>query len=412
MVNLSPYQSYNTLFNSLKQLPQLDTPGLSNIAGAYMAAKYGRSINNALSFDLSSVMKSFRSDAGNLNTQTKSLTALADRTALKTKDDAVAGTTSRLLKTDNTIKVDQLAAKQTNQSTLLDAKQSTALSSGTRNLTISSGSKNFTVSVAVKAGESNGSVLSKTAKGINDLGAGFKARVATDTLGNQQLVVESVKTGKNNNFTIGGEFGTALGLDKVAQASSDAKFTYNGKDYQTESNSVSLDSGKTQLELKSTTAQEVALNRAPDTTGLQEKVAAMASAYNKFQDTIKASPDNKALQAISRQLDQLVGRNGSELEKVGVTKNTQGKLIIDAEKLKNGIADNLDAARNLFVGQGSLSNRLQSKTEQLLKTPANALIELPKGIVASSPYQLMNNGFMNQINSTSQNSGNLFDMFL
>jgi len=412
LVNLSSYQSYNILFNSLKQLPQFDTPGLSNIAGAYMTAKYGRSINSALSSDLNSVIKTFRSDTSNLNGKAKDLTAQADRVALSTRSGAVTGTTSQLQKTDNTIKIDQLATKQTNQSALLDSKQATSLASGTNTLKISSGNKSFTVSINVKAGESNSSVLSKTAKGINDLGGGFKARVATDNLGNQQLVVEAEKTGKNKGFAISGGLGSSLGLDKVSQAGMDAKFTYNGKDYQTESNSVTLDSGKTKLELKNTTTETVELDRSADTSGLEEKVTALASAYNTFQETLKASPDNKALQAISRQLDQMVTRSGSTLEQFGITKNAKGILEVDADKLKKGIAEKPDQARDLFVEKGSLSDKLQSKTEQLLRSPASTLIEIPKTATVSSPYQQINSGFLNQLNSTTQSSGNLFDMFL
>ncbi len=412
MVNLTSFQNYSTLFNSLKQLPQLSTPGLSNIAGAYMAAKYSSSMNKVLSSNLSSTITSFRNDATALSKQAKALTAQADRVGLKTDDNAVTGTTSQQLKTGATIKIDQLATKQTNQSSLFDAKQNTTIASGTRSLTIGSGNKSFTVSIAVQAGEKNGSILSKTAQGINDLGAGFKARVATDTLGNQQLVVEAEKTGEQNGFSISGELGTALNLNQVAQAGADAKFTYNGKDYQTSSNSVILDSGKTTLELKNITAQTVTLNQSADTTGLQERVTTLAEAYNQFQDTLKANPDNKALQAVSRQMEQLVTKNGSALEEFGITKNAQGKLIIDADQLKQGIADNPEEARALFVEKGSFTEKLQSKTEQLLKTPANGLIDLPKTPSSMSSSQLMNSSFVSQFTSTTQSSGYLFDMFL
>lgn len=412
MVNLTPYQSYSTLFNSLKQLPQLDTPGLSNIAGAFMAAKYGRSINSALSTNLNSVIKSFRNNATSLNKQAKDLTALAGQSALKDKDGAVTGTTGKQTKLNNTIRIDQLAAKQTNQSTLLDAKQSTALAPGSRNLTIASGNKSFTVAVSIKAGDSNSAVLSKTAKGINDAGASVKARVAADSLGNQQLIVEAEKTGKNNGFTIGGELGDALGLSQVVQAGANAKFNYNGTDYETDSNTVTLDAGKTKLELKNTTDGTVALNRSAETSGLAEKVGKLATAYNQFQETLADNPDNKALQAVSRQMDQMVTRNANALSEFGVTKNARGQLEIDTEKLEAAIAEDPEKAQDLFAERGGVAGQLQSRTEQLLRSPASTLIELPKATTGPSPYQMINSGLMNQLTGASQNSGNLFDMFL
>lgn len=412
MINLSSLQSYNTLFNSLKQLPQLDTPGYSNIAGAYMAGKYGRAMNNALSSNLNTVIKSFRTDASDLNKQTKALTVQADRVGIKADGNAVTGISSQPLKKGAAIKIDQLATKQINQSTLQDAKQTTSLSAGNQSLTLSSGSKSYSVSINIQAGESNSSVLNKTAKSINDLGAGVKARVASDTLGNQQLIVESEKTGKSSAFSMGGDLGNALGLNQSAQEAVNAKFTYNDVGYETESNSVTLDAGKTKLELKDTTEETIALTETPDTTGLQDSVSALAKAYNAFQDTLKANPDNKALQAVSRQMDQMVARAGTSLEQFGITRTSQGKLEVDTDQLAQGIASNPDQARTLFIEKGSLSDKLQSRTDQLLKTPANALIDLQKSTASPSAYQLMNSGLMSQLSKSTQTTGNLFDMFL
>lgn len=166
--------------------------------------------------------------------------------------------------------MDQLAAKQITQSSVLNAKQGTAPAPGTSSLTLNTASKSFNVTISVAAGRKNSSVLSKTAQGINDLHAGFKARVAADSLGNRQLVVESEKTGKNNSFSIGGALGQSLGLDQVTQASADAATTYNGKAYTTENNSVTLDDGDTRLDLRAVTDEPSVLNRSPDTSGLED----------------------------------------------------------------------------------------------------------------------------------------------
>lgn len=413
MINLSSFQSYNTLFSSLKQLTPLNSSGFSNVAGAYMAAKYGKSINRALSSDLSSVMKSFRTDAMDLNREAKKLTGQTDRTALKTKDNIAEGfTTGNLFKNNSTIRVDQLASKQTNQGTLLSAKQKTTLDTGKYEIAITSDKKNYGVSVNIQAGESNGSVLSKTAKAINGLDSGVKARVASDSLGNQQLIIESDKTGKDSGFTVSGSLSDSLNLNQVTQAATNAKFNFNGKDMETDSNAVTLDFGKTQLTLKATSTSAVALTKTPDTIDLQKNVTSLVSAYNRFQDTLKNNSENRALKVFNHQLDQLVSNDAGSLERFGITKDATGQLEINPEKLEAAIAENPDEARALFVNTGGLTDKLKSRTDQLLKTPASTLLNLPKAPVSASSYQMMNTGFVNQLGISAQSSGNLFDLLL
>lgn len=413
MINIPSFQSYDILFNSLKQLPYLSSSGFSNVAGAYMAAKYGRSMNDALSSDLSSVMKSFRVDTLSLNKEAKKLTVQTDRSVLKTSDNVTSGfTTSTQVGGKSTIRIDQLASKQTNQGTLLTAKQKTTLAPGQYELNISSSNKNYSLSIAVQTGESNSSVLNKTAKAINKLDSGVKARIASDALGNQQLILESEKTGNKSEFTVSGSLSDAFSLNQTTQAATDAKFNYNGKDYETDSNSVTLDYGKTQLELKSTTSTPVSLDRTADNSGLKDNIASLVSAYNGLQDSLKANSSNKALKAFSDQLGQLVSKNASSLERFGITRNTAGGLEIDEKQLEQGIADSPDEARELFVDKGSLTDTLQSKTDQMLKIPASNLLNLPKATAASSPYQMINSGFINQLSISSQSSGSMFDLLL
>ncbi len=413
MINLSSFQSYDTLFSSLKQLTPLNASGFSNVAGAYMAAKYGKSINRALSSDLSAVMKSFRTDALELNREAKKLTGQTDRSALIAKDNIADGfTTNNQFKNSSTIRVDQLASKQTNQGTLLTAKQKTTLDTGRYEIAITRNNKNYGVSINIQAGESNGSVLSKTAKAINGLDSGVKARVASDTLGNQQLIIESDKTGKENGFTVSGSLSDSLNLNQVALPGANAKFNYNGKDMETDSNAVTLDFGKTQLALKATSASAVTLARTPDTIGLQENVTALVSAYNRFQDTLRNNSENRALKVFNQQLDQLVSKETGSLERFGITKDASGTLKIDADQLEKNLAQNPDEARALFVENGGLADKLKSRTDQLLKTPASTLLNLPKTPGNAPSYQMMNSGFVNQLGISAQSSGNLFDLLL
>lgn len=409
LLNLTAYERYNTLFNSLKQLPPVEAPGYANLAGAFMTAKYGSAMNTALSSSLSSTMKTFRDDASSLAKQAGSLTDKAAQSALGTADGAVTGVTASKDK-NATISVEQLATRQVNQSTLAPSGKATTLGAGNHTLSLQSGENTYSFSINVRNGESNGSVLSKTAEGINSLNAGVTARVASDSLGNKQLVVESSATGTNSAFSFSGDASQELGLNQVTQTAENAAYSYNGKAYESQSNTVSADSGKTTLELKKVTDGTAALNRSTDTSGLKDSIKALAESYNQLQSTLKAAPDNKAMQAISRQLNQLVGNRAGDLAKFGVTRNAQGEMKIDENRLDSQIAANPSGARSLFVDRNSLSDRLQSKSNQLLNLPAASLVDqgLPQ---SATPYQLSGGNLVSRMMGT-QTTGNIFDLFL
>lgn len=410
LLNLTAYERYNTLFNALKQLPPVAPPGYANLAGAYMTAKYGRPMNTALSSSLSGIMKSIRTDATALSQQTKDLTARSTRSGLTAADGSAAGVTAQKALAGGSLQIDQLAARQINQGSLVRSAQTSALTPGKQTLSVETGGKSYTFSITTRTGETNGSVLEKTAAGINGLGAGLKARVASDTLGNSQLVVESAKAGTENSFSFSGSLADSMGLNQVTQAPANARFTYNGTAYETQDNQVTLDNGKTTLELRKTTDAPVTLRRTLDTQGLREDVEKLADAYNQLQETLKASPDNKALQAVSRQLNQLVSGRAAELSRFGVTRDAQGSLKVDAERLQAELETRPEEASRLFVDRGSLSDQLQSRSAQLLSSPAGSLIgsAVPP---SAAPYQRINSSVVSQLSST-QSTGNLFDLFL
>lgn len=411
MLNINSYQAYSTLFKTLSQLPPMSAPGLSGMPAAYFTAKYAGVMNRTLSTNLGTVMKGFRADTANLKTEAKGLTAMSDRKTVSTGSGAATGITTTSGKTNSTISISQLAARQVNQSTLLEGRKPSALSAGAHALTVTRGDQTYGFTLSSHPGESNSALLTRTADAINGLKAGVNARVASDTLGNRQLILEGEATGKKSSFIVSGTLSEALGLNPITQQATNARYTYNDAEYESDSNTVTLDNGKTTLTLNQVTEHAEPLNQIPDTAGLAHKVTALISAYNRLQDTLTDSNGAVGLQAVSLQLNQLTLRKDEALNTFGISRDIQGRLNVDSRVLQDAIAARPEEARRLFVESGSLSEQLQSRADQLLKVPAGSLIARQTAPLASPPYLPAGGSPGAHFNST-QTSGNMFDLFL
>ena len=103
-----------------------------------------------------------------------------------------------------TVKVDQTAAGQMNQGTIMNANAAYG-SAGTNKFSITVGGKTTELNVKVAAGDTNSAVLQKMADAINSAGLGIKATVETDTKNNTStLKLEATGTGNSdkNKFTV------------------------------------------------------------------------------------------------------------------------------------------------------------------------------------------------------------------
>lgn len=410
MLNLTSYQAYNTIFSSTKSMPSAGTSGYANLAGAYLTAKYGNALTKNINSNMSGFVSSFRNATAALNKSSKSLTASASTTQLGDEKSAAYGTSELKKSEPFSIQIDRLATKQINQSSTLNAKQDTAMTSGKKTMTLESGKSSFSFSIDVADGDSNETVMKKTAAAINGLGAGVNAKVTSDSLGNSQLQIESKNTGKENSFSTSGALSDELGLSNTTQDAEDSKFTYDGKDFETGSNDVALDNGKTKLTLKSTTSGAVPLDKSAYTKNMKDDVKSMVEAYNSLKEKLESEDSGNALKAVGKQLDRIISDKADSLEQFGVEKDSKGYLKIDQKKLEQQIADKPDEAKALFSGSSGLSEKLKNRTDQLLKSPASDLIS-SKASFNPAPYMARNSNFVAQLTG-SQSSGNLFDMFL
>jgi len=412
VINLSAYQSYQTLFNSMSQVSNSSSSGLNQLPGAYFVGKYGAAINKSLSSQTSGFFKEFRQASSDLKSAAQTLSKTPDQSTVSSPTQSVTGTTTT--NTINTLKIQQLATKQVNQGKTVASNSKTTLSEGTHTLNIGIGDKSYAVQVDVKATDTNKNVMESVSKKINDLNIGVSGKVSQDTLGNSQLTLESKNTGADNGFTVSGDLAGALGADQNTQAAKDAKFIFNDKDYQTSSNDVTLDNGKTKLTLKKTTDGEENLTLKKDTSAMQKNIEDFVSTYNTLQSTLANQSDNQGLQSASNQLKSTLSRFEGKLSDFGITQNSQGQLQIDKDQLAKGLENNGQEAKDLFNRSSGIAGQIASKTQQLMSLPASKILmnANTSSSSTSASYSDMLGQMMNSFAKSSQSTGNLFDMLL
>lgn len=116
------------------------------------------------------------------------------------------------------------------------------------NITISDGTRQFIV--PVNTGNTLQDICDKINKNADILSANVSATIVTNSAGKCQLIVSSTKTGEDNQVSIQESGAHPLGLDttipegsggaKIIKAAQNAKFTFDGMDIESDSNTYDI----------------------------------------------------------------------------------------------------------------------------------------------------------------------------
>lgn len=166
-----------------------------------------------------------------------------------------------------------------------------------------------------------------------------------------------------------------------AQAAQDAIVSVAGKEYRGSTNTVADAIEGVTLTLTGKGTTRLAVSQ--DSSQIAKNVAAFVEGFNKMSGTF-ATLENGALrgdQALSRVSAQLnglmriggVGSSAQALASVGLSRDADGKLVLDDIKLKAAIADDPEAVARLFTDAGTgLADRLDQRLGAL--TAENGLV--------------------------------------
>ena len=227
------------------------------------------------------------------------------------------------------------------------------------------------VSFEAKGGESTKQVLERAANAINASGA-TSASVETKTVNGVEqarLVIASNKSGPDGAFSVKdstGNFTSKAGVANATTSAQKAKYTVDGKAYESQSNEIKLDNSKISVVIKGVTKPGEAVNIkvTPDVKGLALQVAQFVDEYNK---SVKSLNDNGSyVNKKVLDLTKLASQDRIRLEDAGISVRADGSLRVDEKKLEASLRANFQGTKNAI---GGLAEKVEQKTSVIVNTP-------------------------------------------
>lgn len=361
---------------------------------------------------------SLKSGIASLQTVLKDLnsTALFQKRTATSSDSTLVAASATTTAASGTYKISvgQLATASTVATSAVPKDQTF----GTGNsLTLSVGS---TALPTVKLPADKAATLSDVRDAINSQlkDSGVSAAIVTNPSdGQARLMLTSTKTGEGNDITL--DTGGNSDLEKLAipakgsgsasdvkyiTMASNAKFSVNGLDLESATNSVENAIDGVTLTLTapttvSTTAngvtssvdKPITLTVDQDKAGVKGTIKKFVDAYNALVDTTtsltqvtKVGDDKQPIAAalvgdagvrqilstMRSELGRAADGDGSVriLADIGITTDKNGKLAIDDTKLTKALDTNYAAVGNLFTGDTGLMSRLNNKLDTYTQT--------------------------------------------
>ena len=287
------------------------------------------------------------------------------------------------------VTVQQLAQSQQNAGESRASSSLSGVSSGANQFTIKKDDgKTFSFSVNINGYDSTRTAQEKAAAAINSQNSGVRASVEYDSKTKQSaLVLTSSETGAKNAFAVSdtpgrGNLAEALGINNATRAASDAKFTVDGAEKTSESNTVDLGGGLSGT-LRKQTENEITVSAQKDVGAIYGAVKELT---DRFNDLLKATSENSRdsrAQGLKQRLDSITSSYSGSLQNIGITRNKDGTLAIDEKKLRTAF-ENGSAERFLGDDANGFTQRLSRVAKQADDNPGRFLSRQSRSAMNSS----------------------------
>lgn len=280
-----------------------------------------------------------------------------------------------------TLEVQSLASSQENMGNFLPEGK-IELPADTYSFDVSINDMNYEFQFSIGENESNRDVQDRLARLINNSGIGIKAHVQ-EAEGRSALILHSEATGlsadKTELFSISDQHTSKtkgavayLGIDYVSRQASNSRFTINGEERTTASNTFTV--GKTfEVELKgiSPEGHPVNIGLKTDVESLTDNVVQLTDGYNRFmKETSAYLASQPRSRYVLREMNQIASLYQDSFNTMGVTRQEDGTLAVDREKLGNTIVNSQDV-HDTFRTLRDFSNLLLRKSNQISINPMN-----------------------------------------
>lgn len=259
------------------------TPITNLMYGALASTVYANTVAKSARSTVSSYLSSMNTIAGSLKAAAKPLSTQGTESSFSRKAVASSdnGSVTGTAKWNADIKtysltVSRLATGQKNKGAELASNNPSAFGKGLNTFTVKSGNSEKTVAFTVNDKDTNRSALDKMAVAINKSGADITASVATGSKPSTAYIkLSSSKTGTDSAFSLTDTTGNAVsasGADTIQEKAQNAFYTLDGKQYESQSNTVDINNGKVSLTMNKADGREIKLSVGFDTMGIQNGI--------------------------------------------------------------------------------------------------------------------------------------------
>ena len=349
------------------------------VEGASKVSSYYK--NNGLDFlqSYSSTMADVMDSANSLR-DANSKSVLNDLEAVSS-DSSVADVSLRYatkVPKEMTVDVRALAEAQVNTSSGVKGSDKATVDMA---FTISENTGSGSAAVNVSAVNDDGSVktnremLREAAKQINDSDIGVMATV-TEKDGITTLSMKSMSTGTASAFTVSGDMGAATGAEEAEIKAANAEYSVTSdkvtRNYTSQTNDVTLDTGRISAKLNAVGETKVSLQ--PDS---EKVVKAMSDLIGSYNDAVKFLGSNLSHgSSVSTQLNRFQNNLGVDttLDRLGISRQKDGTLALDKDKLSKSLSEEPGLTKSLISGSSGVAQNLFNKASSAMRTNSESLV--------------------------------------
>lgn len=379
----------------------LENTNTNFMYNAIMSNAYSQSFAKKVQSTMSAYLGSLNSNITDLKTSAKALSGKgADSTfeqkAVSASDSnaAVATAANNADQGSYTLNISKLATVQSNSGIQLKSNDTTTFALGQNTLMLNTEGKQKALSFTVNETDTNKTSLDKMAKAVNDAKTGVIASVVNDsTKGTSYLKLTSDRTGAGNTFNISDTTGNAsstAGANTVTVQAQNAEYTVDGKYFSSQENVVKIDDGKIQVVLKKAEGKDIKLVAGPDTNSMKSDIEGFIEDYNNTMSFANTSSTSfNGASRLGKELDGIIQSRKYSLERMGITKNSDGTLSIDSKKLEHALKNELTSVKDTFGSSNGLADKLNMKSNEVLSAP----LQYAKPVIDTNSYTLDRNKY-------------------
>lgn len=389
------YFNYQSSINNIRLSQALSRNSRLSKASSSYGPTIANSLKSSMGFvkEYTSSMTNLLNAANTLKSGNKS--GIMNDLKVTSSNESIASASKKFSvgsNTNITLKVSQLATAQKNTS---KAVKASAFAKKDMNFTVGRGLDRVDVNVRAtkKDGtdKTNVEILKEAAGQINEKSKTVTAKVVEKD-GMASLELTGKETGKDNTFSVNGEFGAAEGIGETAIEAANAKYsttTANGtSSYESASNDISVDYTRINVTLKG--IGETKIGASLDTEKVASGIEDLVKAYNSSLKLLNDNFDRGT--GVENQLRNLVSGLGAEksLEKLGITVNKDATLKFDKDAFAEQMKKDPKFTTDLISGANGIANKAFTKAVAGLNTSSNSLIN---GDLESAEENAMNDPF-------------------